>query len=42
VTVNQLIFDRQWFNTLIAWSLTRWRHISNDIILQTSSSDPWN
>ena len=37
-----LYHDRQWFNTLIAWPFTRWRHIPNDIILQTSSSDPWN
>jgi len=34
--------ERQWFSTLIAWPITRWRQISNDIILQTSGSDPWN
>jgi len=42
VESTNLYHDRQWFNTLIAWPLTRWLHIPNDIILQTSSSDPWN
>jgi len=32
VSVNELISDRQRFDTLIAWPLTRWRHIPNDIM----------
>jgi len=32
VSVSDLIPDSQWFNTLIARPLTRWRHIPNDII----------
>jgi len=44
VSVNELVPDTQWFNTLMSRPLTRWRHIGlpndNIIILQTSNSDP--
>jgi len=40
--VSELIPDRQWFNALTARPLPRWRHIPNNIILHTCSSDPWN
>jgi len=32
VSVNELIPDRQWFNTLIARPLITWRHIPNYIL----------